>query len=85
MCACVAPTHAQKIQPSPQQKTPTKNNPKKAFLTAVMQTYARARGLPLDVMRFMTDVTSKVGPEAVGAEPAPVGAYVHGLFLEGAR
>ena len=50
-----------------------------------MQTYARARGLPLDVMRFVTDVTAKAGPEAVGSEPAPVGAYVHGLFLEGAR
>jgi hypothetical protein len=33
-------------------------NPK-AFLTAVMQTYARANKLPLDVMRFVTDVTTK--------------------------
>lgn len=30
-------------------------NPK-AFLTAVMQTYARANKLPLDVMKFMTEV-----------------------------
>jgi hypothetical protein len=40
-------------------------NPK-AFLTAVMQTYARARGLPLDVMRFVTDVTDK-NPQQVGS------------------
>jgi hypothetical protein len=33
-------------------------NPK-AFLTAVMQTHARALRLPLDVMRFVTDVTNK--------------------------
>ncbi|KAI8464229.1 MAG: flagellar alpha dynein [Monoraphidium minutum] len=49
-------------------------NPK-AFLTAVMQTYARANRLPLDVMRFVTDVT----------EAAPLGCYIHGLVLEGAR
>ncbi|GBF93145.1 dynein alpha flagellar outer arm [Raphidocelis subcapitata] len=57
-------------------------NPK-AFLTAVMQTYARARGLPLDVMRFVTDVTDK-NPEQI-TEPAPAGCYIHGLVLEGAR
>ena len=33
-------------------------NPK-AFVTAVMQTYARANQLPLDVMKFMTEVTTK--------------------------
>ena len=30
-------------------------NPK-AFITAVMQTYSRNNKLPLDVMRFMTEV-----------------------------
>ena len=57
-------------------------NPK-AFLTAVMQTHARAHKLPLDVMRFVTDVTAKASPDQVG-EPAPEGCYVHGLVLEGA-
>jgi dynein heavy chain, axonemal len=57
-------------------------NPK-AFLTAVMQTYARAHRLPLDVMMFMTEVTSKL-PEQI-TTPAAVGCYVHGLVLEGAR
>jgi hypothetical protein len=33
-------------------------NPK-AFLTAVMQTYARSNKLPLDVMRFMTEGESR--------------------------
>lgn len=118
-------------------------NPK-AFLTAVMQTYARAHKLPLDVMRFVTDVTSKTVEQARGkralqglgaggggrrqgwsegrgggpghpswwwrwhgrhwrgltpahayvaplaphvqvTEPAPLGCYIHGLVLEGAR
>jgi dynein heavy chain len=57
-------------------------NPK-AFLTAVMQTHARAAKLPLDEMRFITEVTAKT-PDQITA-PAPVGAYVHGLTLEGAR
>ncbi len=58
-------------------------NPK-AFLTAVMQTYARANKLPLDVMKFMTEVTRFTSPDQV-QEAAPLGVYVHGLVLEGAR
>ncbi len=58
-------------------------NPK-AFLTAVMQTYARANKLPLDVMKFMTEVTKFTAPEQV-TEVAPLGVYIHGLVLEGAR
>ena len=57
-------------------------NPK-AFVTSVMQTYARANKLPLDAMKFVTDVTTKQ-PEQL-SEPAADGAYVHGLWLEGAR
>lgn len=49
----------------------------------VMQTYARANKLPLDVMRFMTEVTSKTVEQVT--EPAAVGCYIHGLVLEGAR
>jgi dynein heavy chain len=48
-----------------------------------MQTYARANKLPLDVMRFMTEVTSKTVEQVT--EPAAVGCYIHGLVLEGAR
>ncbi|DBA86689.1 TPA: Dynein alpha chain, flagellar outer arm [Trebouxia sp. C0004] len=57
-------------------------NPK-AFLTAVMQTYARQHKLPLDVMKFRTDVTTKSVEQIT--EAAPVGCYIHGLCLEGAR
>eukprot|EP00891_Asterochloris_glomerata_P001316 jgi/Astpho2/1316/Aster-06188 len=57
-------------------------NPK-AFLTAVMQTYARQHKLPLDVMKFRTDITTKSVEQI--SEPAPVGCYIHGLCLEGAR
>ncbi|KAJ9515913.1 hypothetical protein QJQ45_016901, partial [Haematococcus lacustris] len=58
-------------------------NPK-AFLTAVMQTFARANKLPLDVMKFMTEVTRYNSPEQI-TEAAPLGVYIHGLSLEGAR
>ena len=58
-------------------------NPK-AFITAVMQTYARTNKLPLDVMKFMTDVTTKVDPSQIPEAPSE-GAYVHGLCIEGAR
>ena len=58
-------------------------NPK-AFVTAVMQTYARTNGLPLDVMRFMTDVTDMMSPEEV-TEDGGESKFIHGLVLEGAR
>jgi dynein heavy chain len=48
-----------------------------------MQTYARANRLPLDVMRFVTEVTNKTVEQVT--EPAAVGCYIHGLVLEGAR
>jgi len=57
-------------------------NPK-AFVTAVMQSYARRNKLPLDVMKYMTEVTTKSAGQVT--EPAPEGNYVHGLVLEGAR
>lgn len=47
-----------------------------AFLTAVMQTYARHNKLPLDVMKFRTDVTTKSVEQIT--EAAPVGCYIHG-------
>jgi len=58
----------------------------KAFITAVQQVYARKNQLPLDVMKFMTEVTKMTGPEQVTEVPAAgEGAYIHGLTLEGAR
>uniref|UniRef100_A0A7S0WPT2 Dynein heavy chain n=2 Tax=Pyramimonas obovata TaxID=1411642 RepID=A0A7S0WPT2_9CHLO len=56
----------------------------KAFVTAVQQVYARANKLPLDVMKFMTEVTQMTSPEQI-KERSEVGAYIHGLTLEGCR
>lgn len=54
-----------------------------SFLTAIMQNTARAKTLPLDNMALVTNVTLLKGPEEVTA-PAENGAYIHGLWLEGA-
>lgn len=48
-----------------------------------MQTYARVNKLPLDVMMFVTEVTTKTVEQVT--EPAALGSYIHGLVLEGAR
>jgi dynein heavy chain len=58
-----------------------------AFLTAIKQVTARAKGLPLDKMSIETHVTKMVKVsevEARGKYPED-GAFVHGLFIEGAR
>merc|ERR1712241_1494608 len=54
-----------------------------SFLTAIMQSTARKNELPLDKMSLTCEVTKKFGGEAVQAPRE--GAYVHGLFIEGAR
>ncbi|KAI8853660.1 dynein heavy chain and region D6 of dynein motor-domain-containing protein [Chytridium lagenaria] len=54
-----------------------------SFLTAVMQTTARKNEWPLDRMVLTVDVTKKVKEEFSGAPRE--GAYIHGLFMEGAR
>lgn len=55
----------------------------KAFVTAVMQTYARAHQLPLDVMRFMTDVTEMAQEDVT--EDGGESKFIFGCCLEGAR
>ncbi|OAJ37788.1 hypothetical protein BDEG_21780 [Batrachochytrium dendrobatidis JEL423] len=54
-----------------------------SFLTAIMQTTARKNEWPLDRMVLTVDVTKKAKEEFSGAPRE--GAYVHGLFMEGAR
>lgn len=54
-----------------------------SFLTAIMQLTARAKLLPLDNMTLETVVTSIADPTSVQAYPEE-GAYIHGMFLEGA-
>lgn len=57
-----------------------------------MQQYARQHRLPLDVMRYLVEVTDRRPPlpgeavptDGLALEPAPDGGvYVHGLTLEG--
>ncbi|KAK6645275.1 hypothetical protein RUM43_001551 [Polyplax serrata] len=54
-----------------------------SFLTAIMQSTARKNELPLDKMCLQCDVTKKQKEEFTTAPRD--GAYVHGLFMEGAR
>ncbi|NXC86603.1 DYH9 protein, partial [Cercotrichas coryphoeus] len=54
-----------------------------SILTAVMQTAARKNKWPLDTMTLQCDVTKKSREDFASAPRE--GAYVHGLFMEGAR
>ncbi|KAL7641741.1 UNVERIFIED_CONTAM: hypothetical protein RMT77_007615 [Armadillidium vulgare] len=53
-----------------------------SFLTAIMQSTARKYELPLDQMCLQCEVTKKVKEDLTS--PPREGAYIHGLFLEGA-
>ncbi|XP_003791133.1 dynein heavy chain 9, axonemal [Otolemur garnettii] len=54
-----------------------------SFLTAIMQSMARKNEWPLDQMALQCDVTKKSREDF--RSPPREGAYVHGLFMEGAR
>ena len=54
-----------------------------SFLTAIMQSMARKNEWPLDRMCLQCDVTKKNREDF--SNPPREGAYVHGLFMEGAR
>ncbi|KAL8606951.1 hypothetical protein ACOMHN_041340 [Nucella lapillus] len=54
-----------------------------SFLTAIMQQMARKNEWPLDRMALQCDVTKKTREDMAG--PPREGAYVHGLYMEGAR
>jgi len=55
-----------------------------SYLTAVMQVTARRTGMPLDQMTTETHITTFLKPEFVDYYPTD-GAFVHGLYIEGAR
>jgi len=54
-----------------------------SFLTAIMQSMARKNQWPLDKMCLQCDVTKK-NKEDFSSSPRE-GAYIHSLFMEGAR
>ncbi len=54
-----------------------------SFLTAIMQSMARRNEWPLDKMGLQCDVTKKNREDF--STPPREGAYIHGLFMEGAR
>ncbi|XP_049903056.1 dynein axonemal heavy chain 11 [Epinephelus moara] len=54
-----------------------------SFLTAVLQSIARKNEWPLDKMTLTVDVTKKTKDDF--GHPPREGAYIHGLFMEGAR
>ncbi|XP_030063865.1 dynein axonemal heavy chain 9 [Microcaecilia unicolor] len=54
-----------------------------SFLTAIMQSMARKNEWPLDKMTLQCDVTKKNRDDF--SSPPREGAYVHGLYMEGAR
>ncbi|XP_077576473.1 dynein axonemal heavy chain 11 [Stigmatopora nigra] len=54
-----------------------------SFLTAILQSIARKNQWPLDKMTLTADVTKKSKDDF--GHPPREGAYIHGLFMEGAR
>ncbi|KAM9310019.1 dynein axonemal heavy chain 11 [Pholidichthys leucotaenia] len=54
-----------------------------SFLTAVMQSIARKNQWPLDQMALTVDVTKKIKDDF--GHPPREGAFIHGLFMEGAH
>jgi dynein heavy chain len=55
-----------------------------AFVTAIMQVASRKNDWPLDKLITTVDVTKKMNPEEIEGTSRD-GAYVHGVFMEGAR
>ena len=59
-----------------------------AFLTAVVQNFARAECIPIDQLYLTHEMMPTAEDEMDGSgctEKAEYGTYVHGLFMEGAR
>eukprot|EP00796_Vickermania_ingenoplastis_P010528 gene10529-7314_t len=54
------------------------------FLTGVLQTFSRQHKIPIDDVKFKTNMTPWEVMEDIGEE-VDAGVYIHGLFLEGAR
>ena len=55
-----------------------------AFLTAVLQNYARASKTAIDLLTFEFKILDRKKPSDITSKPEN-GVYVYGMFLEGAR
>lgn len=55
-----------------------------SYLTALVQTTCRRKGIALDKATLYTDVTQMTLPSEVKEKPED-GCYIYGLYLEGAR
>merc|ERR1712100_54876 len=55
-----------------------------AYITAILQTTARLKDLPLDQMDIWTDILEQMDPAQL-TSTAEEGMYIHGFFMEGAR
>ena len=55
-----------------------------AYLTAVMQVTARNTGAPLDQMTTETHISTFLSPDQITFVPED-GAFIHGIYIEGAR
>lgn len=56
-----------------------------SFLTAIKQVKGASEGLELNKLEVFTEVTSKIPQEITTPPPKRDGAYIYGLFVEGAR
>ena len=55
-----------------------------SYLTALVQTTCRRKGIALDKATLYTDVTKMTSPDEVKKKPED-GCFIYGLYLEGAR
>ena len=54
-----------------------------AFLTGILQNYARRQQISIDTISYGFEWVTK-DPETI-TEPPPSGCYIHGMYIEGAR
>ncbi|EPY32132.1 hypothetical protein STCU_02960 [Strigomonas culicis] len=54
------------------------------FLTGVLQTYCRDHQVPIDDVKFKTNMTKFEVPDDITTMHLGAGVFIHGLYLEGA-